>query len=40
VKLRDIYVGVIPFMILQLIGMLIIAYWPQLVIWLPAVAYR
>lgn len=40
VKLRDIYVGVIPFMILQLIGILIIAYWPQLVIWLPAVAYR
>ena len=40
VKLKDIYVGVIPFMILQLIGMLIIAYWPQLVIWLPAVAYR
>ena len=40
VKLRDIYVGVIPFMILQLIGMLIIAFWPQLVIWLPAVAYR
>jgi tripartite ATP-independent transporter DctM subunit len=40
VTLRDIYVGVIPFMILQLIGMLIIALWPQLVIWLPAVAYR
>jgi tripartite ATP-independent transporter DctM subunit len=40
VTLKDIYVGVIPFMILQLIGMLIIAYWPQLVIWLPAVAYR
>lgn len=40
VKLKDIYVGVIPFMVLQLIGMLIIAYWPQLVIWLPAVAYR
>ena len=40
VKLKDIYIGVIPFMILQLIGMLIIAYWPQLVIWLPAVAYR
>lgn len=40
VKLVDIYKGVIPFMILQLIGMLIIAYWPQLVIWLPAVAYK
>jgi TRAP-type mannitol/chloroaromatic compound transport system permease large subunit len=40
VKLVDIYKGVIPFMVLQLIGMLIIAYWPQLVIWLPAVAYK
>ncbi len=40
VTLGDIYMGVIPFIILQLIGMLIIAYWPQLVIWLPAVAYR
>lgn len=40
VTLADIYKGVIPFIILQLIGMLIIAYWPQLVIWLPAVAYR
>lgn len=40
VTLGDIYKGVIPFIILQLIGMLIIAIWPQLVIWLPAVAYR
>jgi tripartite ATP-independent transporter DctM subunit len=40
VTLTDIYKGVIPFIILQLIGMLVIAYWPQLVIWLPAVAYK
>jgi TRAP-type mannitol/chloroaromatic compound transport system permease large subunit len=40
ITLGDIYKGVIPFIVLQLIGMLIIAYWPQLVIWLPAVAYR
>jgi tripartite ATP-independent transporter DctM subunit len=40
VTLGDIYKGVIPFIILQLVGMAIIAYWPQLVIWLPAVAYR
>ena len=39
VQLVDIYKGVIPFIILQLIGLLIIAIWPQLVIWLPAVAY-
>jgi tripartite ATP-independent transporter DctM subunit len=40
VTLADIYRGVIPFILLQLLGMIIIAYWPQLVTWLPAVAYR
>jgi tripartite ATP-independent transporter DctM subunit len=39
IELIDIYKGVIPFIILQLIGLIIIALWPQLVIWLPAVAY-
>ena len=39
VQLADIYKGVIPFIILQLIGLVIIAIWPQLVLWLPAVAY-
>ncbi|THB77461.1 MAG: TRAP transporter large permease subunit [Desulfobacteraceae bacterium] len=39
IKLTDIYKGVVPFIILQLIGLLIIAIWPQLVIWLPSVAY-
>ncbi len=39
VELVDIYKGVVPFIILQLIGLLIIAIWPQLVIWLPALAY-
>jgi len=39
VELLDIYKGVVPFIILQLIGLLLIVIWPQLVIWLPAVAY-
>ena len=39
VELIDIYKGVVPFIILQLIGLVIIAIWPQLVIWLPALAY-
>ena len=39
IELVDIYRGVVPFIILQLIGLIIIAIWPQLVIWLPAVAY-
>ncbi|MEA2109068.1 MAG: TRAP transporter large permease subunit [Pseudomonadota bacterium] len=40
VTLGDIYKGVIPFIILQLIGLGLIIIWPQLVLWLPAVAYR
>jgi tripartite ATP-independent transporter DctM subunit len=40
IELVDIYKGVIPFIILQLTGLVIIAVWPQLVIWLPAIAYR
>jgi len=39
IELLDIYKGVVPFIILQLIGLIIIAMWPQLVIWLPAFAY-
>jgi TRAP-type mannitol/chloroaromatic compound transport system permease large subunit len=39
VELVDIYKGVIPFIILQLTGLIIIAIWPQLVIWLPAMIY-
>ncbi len=40
IKLSDIYKGVAPFIILQLIGLLAVAFWPQLVIWLPYIAYR
>ena len=39
VELIDIYKGVVPFIIIQLIGLLIVAFWPQLVVWLPSVAY-
>ena len=40
VKLVDIYKGVIPFVILQLIGLALVLIWPSLVTWLPAIAYR
>jgi tripartite ATP-independent transporter DctM subunit len=40
VQLIEIYKGVVPFICLQLIGLVLVAIWPQLVIWLPAVAYR
>jgi TRAP-type mannitol/chloroaromatic compound transport system permease large subunit len=39
VKVSHIYRGVIPFIILQLVGLTIIILWPQLVTWLPAMSY-
>lgn len=39
VRLGQIYKGVIPFIVLQLIGLIIIAMWPNLVLWLPIHAY-
>ena len=39
VKLTEIYWGVIPFIILQLIGLALVFLFPELVTWLPAVAY-
>ncbi len=39
IKTTHLYKGIIPFVILQLIGLLIIAFWPGLVTWLPGVVY-
>ncbi|MBT5940878.1 MAG: TRAP transporter large permease subunit [Rhodospirillaceae bacterium] len=39
VKLTDIYRGVVPFIILQLIALILVFIFPELVTWLPAVAY-
>ncbi len=39
VKLMEIYKGVIPFIILQIIALFILMFYPQLVLWLPALAY-
>ncbi len=39
VKLTDIYRGVVPFIVLQLIGLGLVFAFPQLVTWLPSVAY-
>jgi tripartite ATP-independent transporter DctM subunit len=39
VQLIHIYKGVVPFIILQLIGLGVIMKWPQLVLWLPSLAY-
>ena len=39
IRLSHIYKGVIPFVLLQLLGLTIVFYWPQLTTWLPSVAY-
>ena len=35
IKLSHIYRGVVPFLILQFIGIMICTYWPEVVTWLP-----
>ncbi|WP_415905214.1 TRAP transporter large permease [Neptuniibacter sp. QD48_55] len=39
VKITDIYKGVIPFILLQLAALLVLVFWPQIVLWLPTIAY-
>lgn len=39
IKLTDIYKGIIPFVILQLIGLALVFGFPALATWLPSVAY-
>ena len=36
IKMQDIYTGIIPFVVLQLIGLGIVIAWPQIALWLPA----
>ncbi len=40
VKLKHLYKGVVPFIILQLIGLAILVIWPKIILWLPSVAYQ
>jgi tripartite ATP-independent transporter DctM subunit len=39
IRTTDLYRGIIPFVLLQLTGLLIIAIWPELVTWLPKWVY-
>jgi tripartite ATP-independent transporter DctM subunit len=38
-KLWDIYMGMVQFMILQLVGLLLVLFFPQIVLWLPKVLF-
>ncbi len=35
IKISHIYRGVVPFLVLQFIGVLLCTFWPQVVVWLP-----
>ena len=37
--LKDIYLGMMQFMVLQIIGLIIIIIFPKIVLWLPSVLY-
>ena len=37
--LKDIYIGMMQFMVLQVIGLMLIIFIPQIVLWLPGVIY-
>lgn len=39
ISLMHIYRGIIPFVLLQLLGLAMVFYWPTLATWLPSVAY-
>ncbi|TVR99057.1 MAG: TRAP transporter large permease subunit [Rhodospirillales bacterium] len=39
VTVRDIYRGIVPFVLIQLIGLTVVYLWPELVTWLPQQAY-
>ena len=36
-ELADIYKGMLQFMVLQVFGLLLVLFFPQLALWLPAV---
>jgi TRAP-type mannitol/chloroaromatic compound transport system permease large subunit len=39
VGIKDIYIAVIPFIILQLLGVVIVSIFPQIALWLPRLIY-
>ena len=39
VKIESIYLGIIPFVILQLLGLIVVMIWPQVALWLMRSAY-
>ena len=40
IEMGHIYRGIIPFVILQMMAVFVVFYWPELATWLPAVVYK
>lgn len=40
IKLKDIYIGVVPFVILQIIGLVVVTVFPQLATYLPSLFFK
>ena len=36
---QDIYRGIAPFVLIQLIGLAVVFWFPQLILWLPSIVY-
>jgi TRAP-type mannitol/chloroaromatic compound transport system permease large subunit len=39
VKITNIYLGIIPFVIIQIIGVILVLAWPDVALWLPDLVY-
>ena len=39
IKIESIYIGIIPFVTLQLLGLILVIVFPQVALWLPSVVY-
>ena len=39
VKTTDLYLGIIPFVVIQLVALVVLWYWPGLATWLPRLLY-
>jgi tripartite ATP-independent transporter DctM subunit len=40
IRIQDIYMGIVPFVVLQLIGLVVCILWPDIPLWLPRLAAR
>ena len=39
-KMKDMYLGIIPYVIIQLLCLLLFIIWPGIILWLPSIAYQ